>query len=88
MASLRSISSRRRPSWPSDHDPDTKALRFTLPHPRGGALDIAIGKHAGETVYRIEPVDGTLKITDQLLDWGAGFIWPEAAGQNFGQSRE
>ena len=65
--------------WPSDHDPDTKAVCFTVPHPRGGALDIAIGKHVGETVYRIEPVDGVLKITDQLLDWGAGFIWPRGA---------
>ncbi|HET6523537.1 DUF6882 domain-containing protein [Sphingopyxis sp.] len=66
--------------WPSDHDPDMKAVCFTVPHPQGGALDIAIGKHVGETVYRIEPVDGALKITDQLLDWGAGFIWPSASG--------
>lgn len=66
--------------WPSDHDPDTKAVRFTVPHPQGGALDIAIGKDIGETVYRIEPVDDSLKITDQLLDWGGGFIWPSMDG--------
>ena len=62
--------------WPSDHDPDTKAICFTVPHPKGGAIDVAIGKHVGETVYRIESVDGALRITDQLLDWGGGFIWP------------
>ena len=62
--------------WPSDHDPDTKAICFAVPHPKGGAIDIAIGKHVGETVYRIESVDGALRITDQLLDWGRGFIWP------------
>ena len=62
--------------WPSDHDPDTKAICFAVPHPKGGAIDIAIGKHVGETVYRIESVGGALRITDQLLDWGRGFIWP------------
>lgn len=60
--------------WPSDHDPDTKAICFTVPHPKGGAIDIAIGKHFGETVYRIGSVDGALRVTDQLLDWGGGFI--------------
>lgn len=62
--------------WPSDHDPATLALRFTIPHPDGGALDVAIGEHAGQTVYRIEPVEGALRITDMLLNWGDGFIWP------------
>ena len=73
----------REPSslgWPSDHDPDTKGICFTVPHPQGGALDIPIGKHVGETIYRIEPVDDVLKITDQLLDWGGGFIWPRMDG--------
>lgn len=66
--------------WPSDYDPATKAIHFTVPHPQGGALDVAIGKDIGETVYRIEPVDDALKITDQLLDWGGGFIWPRVDG--------
>lgn len=66
--------------WPSDHDPDTKAICFTVPHPKGGAIDIAIGRHVGETVYRIESVDGALRITDQLLDWGGGFVWPSMDG--------
>ncbi|MGR4893244.1 DUF6882 domain-containing protein [Sphingopyxis sp. LARHCG72] len=66
--------------WPSDHDPAPKAVHFTVPHPQGGALDVAIGRDVGETVYRIEPVDDALKITDQLLDWGGGFIWPRVDG--------
>lgn len=66
--------------WPSDHDPDTKAICFTVLHPKGGAIDIAIGKHFGETVYRIESADGALRITDQLLNWGGGFIWPTVDG--------
>lgn len=67
--------------WPSDHDPDTIRLRFTLPHPKGGALDVAIGELSRQTVYRIEQVDGALKITDQLIDWGDGFVWPTSPGQ-------
>lgn len=62
--------------WPSDHDPDNIRLRFTLPHPKGGALDVAIGKHSHQTVYRIEQVNGALRITDLLIDWGDGFVWP------------
>lgn len=64
--------------WPSDHDPDNMRLRFTIPHPKGGVLDIAIGRHSGQTAHRIEQVDGALKITDILIDWGDGFVWPEA----------
>ena len=65
--------------WPSDHDPDETKLRFTVPHPGGGALDITIGKLVGRTVYRIGPVGDGLKIIDGLLDWGDGFIWPSMA---------
>lgn len=64
--------------WPSEHDPETIRLRFTIPHPKGGALDIAIGEHSRQTVYRIEQIDGALKITDTLIDWGDGFVWPTA----------
>ncbi|MDF7776651.1 hypothetical protein P1X14_15445 [Sphingomonas sp. AOB5] len=64
--------------WPSDHDPDTRKLHFSAPHPAGGALDIAIGKTFGQTAYRIELVDGVLRITDNLIEWGDGLIWPDA----------
>lgn len=67
--------------WPSDHDPDMIRLRFTLPHPRGGALDVAIGEGSRQTAYRIEQVDGALKITDLLIDWGDGFVWPVPPGR-------
>lgn len=66
--------------WPSDHDPAEEQLRFTVPHPAGGALDISIGKSCRQTVYRVEEVDGTLKITDGLIEWGDGFVWPTAPG--------
>lgn len=68
--------------WPSDHDPDGMRLRFTIPHPQGGALDIAIGRHSGQTAYRIERVGDGLKITDILIDWGDGFIWPASPSQS------
>jgi hypothetical protein len=64
--------------WPSDHDPETRKLCFTAPHLLGGALDISIGKMVSKTVYRIERVDDALKVTDQLIEWGRGFVWPVA----------
>lgn len=64
--------------WPSDHDPEAVKANFTAPHLLGGALDVSIGKMVRKTIYRIEPVGGALKLTDQLIDWGAGFVWPVA----------
>lgn len=64
--------------WPSHHDPATMKARFTAPHVLGGALDISIGKMVRKTIYRFERVDGALKVTDQLIDWGEGFVWPVA----------
>jgi hypothetical protein len=64
--------------WPSDHDPETRKVGFTAAHVLGGALDISIGKMVGKTVYRIERAGSALKITDQLIDWGPGFVWPVA----------
>lgn len=64
--------------WPSDHDPATMKVCFTAPHLLGGALDISIGKMIGKTVYRFERIGGDLKITDQLIEWGEGFVWPDA----------
>lgn len=71
--------------WPSEHDPDTMRLRFTVPHPKGGALDIAIGENWSQNVYRIEPVDGALKITDKLIEWGDGLVWPVWPGPSLGK---
>ena len=62
--------------WPSDHDRATMNACFTAPHLLGGTLDISIGKMVRKTIYRFERVDGDLKITDQLIDWGEGFVWP------------
>lgn len=64
--------------WPSDHDPATMKVCFAAPHLLGGALDISIGKMAGKTIYRFERVGGALKIRDQLIEWGEGFVWPVA----------
>lgn len=64
--------------WPSDHDPETRKVCFTAPHVLGGALDISIGKMVSRTAYRIERVSGALKVTDQLINWGRGFVWPVA----------
>lgn len=64
--------------WPSDHDPATVKACFTAPHLRGGVLDISIGKMVRKTIYRFDRAGGDLKITDQLIDWGEGFVWPSA----------
>ncbi|WKA28934.1 DUF6882 domain-containing protein [Bradyrhizobium roseum] len=64
--------------WPSGHDPATVKACFTAPHVLGGALDISIGKMVRKTIYRFERVGGDLKITDQLIEWGEGFVWPAA----------
>lgn len=63
-------------AWPSDHDRTRAYRQFVVPHPVGGVLDVTIRDSVGRTVYRIESIDGAAKITDQLIDWGNGFIWP------------
>ena len=64
--------------WPSEHDPETMKVCFMAPHLLGGVLDISIGKMVRKTIYRFERVGGALKVTDQLIDWGEGFVWPVA----------
>jgi len=64
--------------WPSDHDPATMKVCFTAPHLLGGALDISIGKMVRKTIYRFERIGTALKVTDQSIDWGEGFVWPVA----------
>lgn len=63
-------------AWPSEHDRTRAHLQFVVPHPAGGVLDVTIRDSTGRTVYRIEAIDGAAKITDQLIEWGNGFIWP------------
>lgn len=64
--------------WPSDHDPDEFKLSFTARHPLGGALDISLKKLVGKNVYRFERIGGALRLTDLLIEWGEGFVWPVA----------
>jgi len=63
-------------SWPSDHDRTRAYQQFIAPHPGGGVLDVTIRDSVGRTVYCIEEIDGAAKITDQLIGWGDGFLWP------------
>lgn len=63
-------------SWPSTHDRSRAGLQFCAPHPLGGVLDVAVRDSISRTVYRVEQVDGQARITDQLIDWGNGFLWP------------
>jgi hypothetical protein len=63
-------------SWPSDHDRTRAYQQFLAPHPSGAVLDVTIRDSIGRTVYRIERLDDALKITDKLLEWGNGFLWP------------
>lgn len=64
--------------WPSYHDPDEFKISFTARHPLGGALDISIKKLVGKNVYRFERLGGALRLTDELIEWGEGFVWPVA----------
>jgi len=64
--------------WPSDHDASLHDRRFVVPYGRKGLLCITIAGKSVQTIYRLQPVDGALRIVDQLLDWGDGFLWPGA----------
>lgn len=63
--------------WPSDHDSTRQRIGFTVPHPDGGALVVKLQDPFGEAIHRIERIGGTPKITDMLIDWGKGFVWPK-----------
>ncbi|MFC4256257.1 hypothetical protein GRI97_10990 [Altererythrobacter xixiisoli] len=67
--------------WPSDHDASRHRINFTVPHPGGGALVVAVFKTFGDTIHRVERIDGAPKITDILLDWGKGFVWPKPVAE-------
>jgi len=67
-------------SWPSDHDPVERQLRFAVPDHEGGALCVTLRQHEHD-VHRIRQVNDDLKIVDQLLEWGNGFIWPKHVAQ-------
>ena len=63
-------------SWPSEHDINTVPIKFTGPVINQAAL---IGRIHGfqKTIYHVEFFDGEPKITDNLIEWGRGFIWPD-----------
>jgi hypothetical protein len=62
--------------WPSAHDRRRAHQAFLAPHPQGGVLDVTIGDGSQQSVYCVESVGDEAKITDQLIDWGRGFVWP------------
>jgi hypothetical protein len=62
--------------WPSAHDRSRAYQAFLAPHPQGGVLDVTIRDGAQQTVYCVEHSGVEAKITDQLIDWGRGFVWP------------
>lgn len=64
--------------WPSDHDADQYGFHFQARNGSGGLL---IGKTVAprsfkQQIYIVERFDDGFKITDQLIEWGTGFIWP------------
>jgi hypothetical protein len=59
-----------------EHDRAKSAFVFMAPCPQGGVLDIRVGPGVSKTVYRVQAVGGEAKFTDQLIDWGNGFLWP------------
>lgn len=65
-------------TWPSNHDRALSPVQFMAPHPLGGVLDCRVGPSVKKRIYRLGSVDGEAKITDQLIYWGEGFIWPYA----------
>lgn len=61
---------------PSEHNVKDYRIKFSGPINNQAVL---IGRADGvrpKTVYQVEFFDDTPKITDQLIDWGYGFIWP------------
>lgn len=62
--------------WPSSHDRQRADVQFFAAHPDGGVLDCRIGPDVKKTIYHLQLMDGEFKITDQLIDWGDGFVWP------------
>ena len=62
--------------WPSENDTSGEILRFSVPHLEGGVLDVTEKGLRSGTVFLIEHGDAAPKITDRLLDWGSGFVWP------------
>jgi hypothetical protein len=64
--------------WPSGHDATVTRARFTAPHVLGGAINVSIGPVVVKTIYRLEAIGGALKLTDELTEWGDGFLWPDA----------
>jgi len=63
-------------SWPSNHDLKRHNISFAS---SGGNQTVLIGRvseNMSITVYRVEFFENEPKITDQLIEWGNGFIWP------------
>ena len=62
--------------WPSDHAVEAYPVKFTGPANNQAVL---IGRVAGlqRVIYQVEFFEDEPKITDQLIDWGDGFIWPQ-----------
>lgn len=62
--------------WPSAHDRSRAHQAFLAPDPQGGAIDVTIRDGAAQTVYCVGYSDDDVKIVDERLDWGRGFVWP------------
>jgi len=62
--------------WPSDYDRKNYPITFSGPVKDDTVL---IGRINGysKTVYKVDFFDEGPKITDELIYWGEGFIWPE-----------
>jgi hypothetical protein len=68
-----------RPSsagWPSGHDWDLDRQRFSAPHPSGGIVHVRISEHGMTTARHVRTVAGEPKIVDEIIGWGAAFVWP------------
>jgi hypothetical protein len=63
--------------WPSDHDTGEDQHRFVIPHIDGAVLCVRVTKEAQRYARRVEWIGGTPKITDEIIGWGAGFMWPQ-----------
>jgi len=61
--------------WPSEHDLKDYPIKFSGPGKDEATL---IGRIHGyrKTIYEVEFFGDNPKITNQLIEWGDGFIWP------------
>ena len=62
--------------WPSEHDPAQQRFHFAAPAMDEGVICATVLHGGQRRALHVKRMNGQLKIVDQLIGWGGGFIWP------------